>query len=612
MSETSNPKHGEARSNDARAEGSKPVARKDVTPQGFLSKVERAKQLSGNLRGGIRATLEDADATHFAEDDLVSMKFHGIYQQDDRDARAARRKEGLEKDYSFMIRICVPGGACSAEQYLDIDGLGQRYGDGGLRLTTRQAFQLHGVIKGELGATMREINATLLTSLAACGDVPRNVMASPAPYATEAHREARALAETLSIELAPATGAYHEIWIDGEKAEDANDPERAKAEEPFYGTAYLPRKFKLGVGLDHDNSIDAYAYDAALIGVVEDGRIVGYNLTAGGGFGMTHNKPDTIARVASVIGFVEPRHAVEAMRAVVSVYRDHGNRESRRHARLKYLLEDWGVEKFRSAVSERLDAPLGPARETGAPRQLDHLGRHDQGDGRVFVGVWVPNGRIKDTDEARYASALRQIAAGLAPRFILTPMQSVILADLTPEQADEAERILTKHGVVLASSLSQVRRYSMACPALPTCGLALAESERIQPALIDELEQTFEDLEIDDVPITVRMTGCPNGCARPYNADIGLVGRRPGVYHVFVGGGLSGDRLADLFEADVAIGDLIPTLRPLLERYRSERDAGEPLGDFYRRVIAVDRPTRTLITGKEEPTAERYGLRVLS
>lgn len=574
------------------------------------SKVEEAKRRSGHLRGTIAETLANAEATHFAEDDLVPLKFHGIYQQDDRDARAERRKAGLDKNYSLMIRVCVPGGVCEAQQYLELDRLARRYAKAALRLTTRQAFQLHGVIKGELRETVRAIHETLLTSLAACGDIPRNVMATPAPYDTPAHHDMRALARTLSVELAPATGAYHEIWVDGERADPVPSP--APDEEPFYGDVYLPRKFKLGVTLGGDNSIDAYAYDAALVGVVEEGRVVGYNLLVGGGFGMTHNKPDTIARIASEIGFVGAASAVEAMRAVVAVYRDHGNRESRRHARIKYLLEDWGVERFRAALEERLGSPLEATRPVPAPRQHDHLGRHAQGDGRAFIGVWVPNGRIADTPDARYASAFRAIATEIAPRIILTPMQSLIFADLSSSQADEVERVLRAHGVPLVEALSIVRRYSMACPALPTCGLALAESERIQPEVIAALEAEFDRLGISDAPITVRMTGCPNGCARPYNADIGLVGRRPGVYHLFVGGGLAGDRLADLFEADVPIEELTQRLRPLLERYRDERASGEGLGDFYRRRIATDAPTRTLLTGKEEAASARYALRVLS
>ncbi|MGP1272045.1 MAG: NADPH-dependent assimilatory sulfite reductase hemoprotein subunit [Phycisphaerales bacterium] len=577
----------------------------NTNAENAVSKVEKAKLISNHLRGTIASTLHDPERTHFDEDDLIALKFHGIYQQDDRDQRIARRKQGLDKDYSFMIRICVPGGVCTAQQYLDIDALARRHAEHGIRLTTRQAFQLHGVIKTDLHDTMRRINRTLLTSLAACGDIPRNVMAPPAPFGDPAYDEARALAGRLARELAPATNAYHEIWIDGERLLDTSE------EEPFYGDAYLPRKFKLGVALEHDNSVDAYAYDAALIGIIGDDHIIGYNLVVGGGFGMTHNKPDTIARVATPIAFVTPGRAVEAMRAVVAVYRDHGNRESRRHARVKYLVEEWGGERLKTAIEQHIGETLDPPRTLGRPKQLDHLGVHEQGDGRLFLGVFVPNGRVTDTAEARYASAFRLITQQLAPRVILTPMQSIIFADLTPDALEKARQILAEHAVPEVDALSPLRRYAMACPALPTCGLALTESERAQPALIDALEHEFDRLAIADADITVRMTGCPNGCARPYNADIGVVGRKPGVYHIFVGGGLTGDRLADLFEPDVPFHDIVPRLRPLLERYANERLSREPLGDFYRRAIATDRPQRTLITGAEEPTAKRYSLSIL-
>jgi len=586
----------------------KPSAQSDNPEQ---SKVEHAKRRGDNLRGTIHETLADDNAARFEEDDLALLKFHGLYQQDDRDTRADRRRAGLEKDYSFMIRIRVPAGVCTAAQYLDIDDIAHRYGNNSVRLTNRQAFQIHGVIKSDLRRTLREINGALLSSLAACGDVPRNVMAPPVPRTDGPYHEAQAVAARIAREFAPATGAYHEIWVEGERVEP-DEPALAR-EEPFYGSAYLPRKFKIGVGLDSDNSIDAYAYDAALIGIVEDGTIAGYNLLVGGGLGMTHNKPDTYARLATPLGHVAPEHAVDALRAVIAVYRDNGDRADRRHARLKYLIEHWGLDRFRAEVEQVLGRRLGPPRETQRPRQLDHIGRHDQGDGRVFLGVFVPNGRVNDgTDPGvpRYASAFRAIARELSPRVILTPMQSLIFADLSPEQAHRAEQLLAQHNIPRANELSRVRRFSMACPALPTCGLALAEAERAQPALIEEFESEFERLEIADTDITVRMTGCPNGCARPYNADIGVVGRKPGVYHLFVGGGLAGDRLADLYLADVSIDEIVERLRPLLERYATERNPGEPLGDYYRRSIATDRPERAILTGREQPAAELYSVGV--
>lgn len=578
-----------------------------------VSKVEIAKQRGRHLRGTIDETLRDIEAAHFTEDDRQLLKFHGIYEQDDRDTRAERRKAGLDKLYSFMIRVAVPGGRATAQQYLDIDALAQRYGGGSIRLTTRQAYQLHGITKEDLPTTMRGINEALLTSLAACGDIPRNMMASPAPYADDVHRGVQRMARDLAHALAPGSGAYHQIWVEGEKVVDSDELQR---EEPFYGDAYLPRKFKIGVAIDDDNSIDVYAYDCGLIAITEGGgserRIVGYNLTVGGGFGMTHNKPDTVARIASPIAHVAPENALESVRQVVALFRDEGERSDRRHARIKYLLERWGVERFTDELRKRCAFELGPPAPLAEPKQLDHLGRFDQGDGRQFLGVWVENGRITDrpnhddgTPGPRYASAFREIAKKLAPAMINTPMQSMILGDLEPAQVDEAIEILERHNVPLVETMSNARRYAMACPALPTCGLALTESERVSPEVVGGLESLLAELDLADVELTIRMTGCPNGCARPYNADIGIVGRKPGVYHLFVGGGLRGDRIADLFAADVKIDDIPSTLRPLLERFRVERRAGEGLSDWYRREIAAE-PERRIVTGRETPATELY------
>jgi sulfite reductase beta subunit-like hemoprotein len=594
------------------------------------NKVEAAKRASNYLRGTIAATLADPSQASFVEDDTIAMKFHGIYQQDDRDQRVARAKQGLDKAYSFMIRICAPGGIVSARQYLDIDRIAGTHANGTLRLTTRQAFQLHGVTKGNLRDTMRAINWALMTSLAACGDVPRNVMASPAPYATPVHRATASLVRELAKDLAPRTGAYHEIWVDGEAyspdddargaapapcrarsgAQPGAQPESsAKEEEPLFGSQYLPRKFKLGVAIDFDNGIDIYAYDAGLLAVTSDNRVLGYNLLVGGGLGMTHNRPETIARVASPIAFVPESLAIRAMRTVVEIYRDHGDRSERRLARIKYLMERWGVERFREELERRLGVTLEAPRAVAPPRQLDHIGRFDQGDGREFLGVFVENGRIADTPKARYRSAFREIVGRHAPGIRLTPMQSILFTDLTREMADDIERILAEHGVAPLGALSHARRWSMACVALPTCGLALTDAERQLPSVIDEFERELASLGLADVPLTIRMTGCPNGCARPYNADIGLVGRKPGVYHVFVGGGLGGDRLADLYLADVPVGEVLPKLRPLLQRFARDRSPGESLSDFYRRLY--DRPRqRALLTGRETPTAPLVQLTV--
>ena len=565
----------------------------DVTPG--ESKNERIKRDSRNLRGTLVETLA-SDATHFSEDDTVLLKFHGSYQQDDRDIRRQREAEGAERAYSFMVRVALPGGALDADQYLRFDDLAERWANGTLRVTTRQGFQFHGVLKGDLKPTIAAIHANLATTLSACGDVSRNVMGCPAPMADEAHTAVRAMARRLAAELRPASNAYHEIWLDGERQLTT------ESEEPFYGDQYLPRKFKAAVALADDNCVDIYSQDVGLVAVTDGGTVRGYNLLAGGGLGMTHNKADTTARLAETLGFVSTADAVEAVRAVAAIYRDHGNRADRRHARLKYLIAEWGVERFRAELERRISFRLAPAAPVPPATLHDHLGLLPQSDGRWFYGVFIQSGRIADTATARLRSGLREVARRLRPGIGLTAQQNLLFTDLDAAHAADVERILQDHGVTCAQALPPVRRFSMACPALPTCGLAVAESERALPALLDQLETELDGLGLGREALTVRMTGCPNGCARPYTADLAFVGRSLGKYHVYVGGRLAGDRLADLYRADVREPDLIDALRPLLSRWAAERTPGEGLGDFYQRLVGPREPRRVL-TGKEAPSA---------
>lgn len=555
------------------------------------SPVEAIKQNSRGLRGSIAESLTDATTTAFAGPDVQLLKFHGIYQQDDRDARIP----GHTKVHRMMVRVRVPGGRLTADQWLALDDVADRCDSPGLRITSRQGIQYHGVVKHSLKETIAAIDGALLTTLAACGDVARNVMAPPAPYARGAFREAQAMAEAIARDLTPATGAYHEIWLDGV-------PLPGVEEEPFYGPAYLPRKFKIGVALDVDNSIDVYTLDCGLVGLTSREGITRYALLAGGGLGMTHRKADTVARLASVIGTVAPDQAVEAVRTVAAIFRDHGNRADRRHARLKYLLEAWGEDRFRTEFQHRVPWTLGRPVAIPPVMQSNDLGWHDQGDGRFFLGVFVAQGRVIDDAEGpAYRSAFREIAATFGTGVRLTPTQNVLFTDVAPDTRTAIEEVLYRHRVPGIADLSPARRWSIACPALPTCGLALAESERMFPAVLDALEAAFPFLRHLEAPLTVRMTGCPNGCARPYNADLALVGRRPGVYHVYVGGGLRGNRLADLWDEDVRVEGLAASLRPLMERYRRESHRGEALGDFYQRVRAAKEP-RSLLTGREVPT----------
>lgn len=559
------------------------------------SKVEAAKRNSRQLRGTIAQTLA-SDATHFVEDDAQILKPHGVYQQDDREHRHERREQGVGKAYMFMIRCAIPGGSLTAEQYLALDALADPCANGTLRITTRQGFQFHRVLMDNLKAAVAGINRAMLTTLGACGDNGRNVMTCPAPLADEPHVRLREVAGEVARQLRPATRAYHEIWLGGEKLAST------EPEEPFYGEQYLPRKFKTAIALDTDNCVDVYNDDCGLIAIVRDGRITGFNVLVGGGLGMTHNKADTVARLAEPLGFVLPTHAVETVRAVAAIFRDHGNRADRRHARLKYLLAEWGIERFREEFRRRVAFELAPSAPLPPPVFHDHLGAARQDDGRWFYGVFVENGRIADRPDERMRTALRTVIDRHRPRVVLTPHQNMLLGDLTETALADVRSTLKAHGVRLTEELSAVRRYAMACPALPTCGLALAESERAMPGVLDRFEAELASLGLRDVPITFRMTGCPNGCARPYTADIAFVGRRPGAYHIYVGGGLPGDRVVDLFAADVPVDKLVETLRPLLTAWARDRRDGEGFGDYYQRRLGRS-TRRTLITGNETPAA---------
>jgi sulfite reductase beta subunit-like hemoprotein len=565
------------------------------------SKVEHAKRQSRHLRGTIADTLR-GEAAHFEGDDVTLLKFHGTYQQDDRDARR-RRDEAAGKSYSFMVRVALPGGALDAGQYLALEEVADRWANGTLRVTTRQGFQFHGVVKHGLKETIAEVNRRLMTTLAACGDVSRNVMGCPAPAADEAHAAVRAAAEGIAERLRPASRAYHEIWLDGERQVSTEE------EEPFYGDAYLPRKFKTGVALSTDNCVDIWSQDVGLVAVVDGRTVRGFNLLVGGGLGMTHHKADTAARLAQPLGFVAAEQAVEAVRIVAAIFRDHGNRADRRHARLKYLLAEWGMARFRAEFERRAGFPLAPAVELPPLPYHDHLGRHRQPDGRWFYGVFVQSGRITDGGGQRLKAALHEIVTRLRPGVRLTGQQNVLLTDLDDAGVRAVEVLLREHGVTPAQELSAARRFSMACPALPTCGLAVAESERAMPEVLDRFEAELTALGLRDEPLTIRMTGCPNGCARPYTADIAFVGRSLGLYNVYVGGGLGGDRVVDLFRADVRSEDLLEAVRPLLARWAAERGAGEGLSDFYQRLVGRTE-RRTSITGREEPSADLVALAV--
>lgn len=557
------------------------------------TKVETAKKASQHLRGSIDDTLA-SDASRFDKDDGQLLKFHGVYQQDDRDLRQDRRKAGEEPDYSFMVRIAIPGGALTAAQYLAIDELADKYANGTLRITTRQGIQFHGVYKDNLRAHIAAIHQSLLTTLGACGDVQRNVMTCPAPIDDEPHRLVQELAVELAAALRPKTNAYHEIWLGEEKVVSS------KQEEDFYGAQYLPRKFKTAIALDTDNCVDVHACDVGLIAITEGSRVVGYQVIVGGGLGFSHEKASTFARLGDALGFVVPEHAIDAVRTVATIFRDHGNRSDRKHARLKYLVEEWGLPEFRRVFVEQANFQLESPRMLGQLAFHDHLGHHHQ-PAADYYGLFVENGRVLDRDEFSLRTALREIVQQYQPGIRLTAQQNLILTQLNPASIADIEARLQSAGVTLPRDLLAARRFSMACPALPTCGLAITESERVMPSVVSALESELQQLGVAEVPLTVRMTGCPNGCSRPYTADVAFVGRKPGErYNIYVGGGLAGDRVVDLYAADVPMDEMIAQLRPVLKKWAEERLVDESFSDFYRRWRG-DVATRKIITGSETP-----------
>ena len=561
------------------------------------SKVETAKSNGRFLRGTIDDVLNDATTDCFEHDDLQLLKFHGTYQQDDRDLRKERRAAGLNKAYSFMLRIALPGGRMTADQYLEVDRMASEFANETIRLTTRQAVQFHGVLKSDLRETMRQINEAAMTTLAACGDVCRNVMASAAPFEDDVHQMVRRTADEIAVALRPATKAYYELWINGEKHHSTMQ------EEPFYGELYLPRKYKVGVTVMGDNQIDIYSYDAGLIAIVEDGQVVGFNVVAGGGLGMSHGRANTFAQLAHEIGFVAPEHGVEAIKVIAAIYRDFGNRSDRKQARLKYLIHDRGIDWFREEFLNRCNFAVDRVRHVAKINNEDWLGAHRQNDKLWFYGLFVENGRIQDTESHQLRTAIRRIVLETNCDITLTAQQSLIFCGLTGNQLERVQELLGSYNITTVDQVSSAVRYSMACPSMPTCGMAVAESERIAPDVVREIEQLITSVGMQDEPLTIRMTGCPNGCARPYTADIALVGRRPGIYHLFVGGRLAGDRMADLYAADIRIEDVVETLAPLVAQWSTRRRPNEGLGDFYQRLLGRVEP-RQRVTGKEEASFE--------
>lgn len=568
-----------------------------------VSAVEVIKANSNYLRGNVVAELAD-ETDSVSKDSANLLKHHGTYQQDDRERRSEARSEAgakaRAKFYCFMVRTAIPGGRLTSDQLLAEMDLCDEVGNTTLRITTRQGLQLHGVLKKNLKRAIRRINEVQLSTLAACGDVKRNVMCTPCPYKGDpVHDQMYELAGEIVRQLNPRTRAYHQIWLSNGETGESIDvgkiglPPQSFAGpvapgddpvEPIYGKTYLPRKFKFAIGLPGDNSVDVYANDVGLLAICEDWNVIGYNVVVGGSFGVTPSAKKTFPAVSIPLGYIDAERVIDLCIAIVKVQRDYGNRSDRKLARMKYLIHDWGIDRFRAKVEEYFGDSVEAPRPIKVWGYNDGMGWHEQGDGKWFYGLNVENGRIKDTETMQLKTALREICRTLQPPIRLTPHQSIIFCDIEPQDRGRLEEILRRHHVALTEDYTTVRRWAMACPALPTCGLAVTESERVMPGIVDQLEAELKKLGLENEVFTTRMTGCPNGCARPYNSDIGLVGKTRDKYTIFLGGHVLGDRLNYIYKDLVPTAEVVPTIAPVLRYFKEARQNGESFGDFCDRL----------------------------
>ena len=551
-----------------------------------LTHNEVIKDAIPTLAGNIAATVASG-TDQFSADDQQFIKFHGIYQQDDRDLRKTQKK------FMMMIRGRIPGGVMSPAQWIMFDDLATNYGNDTLRITTRQSIQFHGVVMSGLGPLVKKINECLLSTLAACGDVNRNITASPMPSQTKARVQMMEDCHRIVAALAPQTGAYHAIWIDGVQL-NLEDPASKSFVDPLYGKTYLPRKFKTSFVMPPVNDMDIFTNDLGFIAIVEDGQLLGYNLAVGGGMGRSHGNTVTYPRLADVIGFFKPEHVVEVSKAVLTIHRDFGDRTDRKHARLKYVVQERGVDFIRNEVNQRAGIQLEAPRAYEFTTMGDTYGWHQALDGTNFLTLFVETGRIKDHGSLRQKTALRRVAEKFTNiEFRLSANQNVILANVAEADKAAINALLAEHGVKTENQATVLHAASMACPALPTCGLALAESERMLPGLIDRIEKLCAELGLAGEEIIIRSTGCPNGCARPYMAEIAFVGKAPGRYQLWLGGNASGTRLNTLFKEVVKDPEIEAELRPILSRFTKERNSGERFGDWCDRVILKEQAVAT-------------------
>ena len=550
-----------------------------------LSAVEILKAGSNGLRGTLLESLADPITGGLREGDAQLLKFHGSYQQDDRDVREERRKQKLEPAYSFMIRTRLPGGVATAKQWLDLDALATQYGNGSLRITTRQAFQIHGIIKRNLKPTIAAINQTLMDTVAACGDVNRNVMASANPVQSNAHAEVHAVAVALSEYLLPHTRAYHEIWLDEKKIIGRDES------EPVYGATYLPRKFKIGIAVPPINDVDVFSQDLGYIAIIENGELVGYNLLAGGGMGSTHGDARTYPRLADVLGFIRTDQVIAAAEAVLSTQRDFGNRSDRKLSRLKYTIDSRGLDWFIAEIEQRLGEPLAPARVFTFEHNGDRFGWTQGADGLWHLTLRIESGRIVDNEKQQALTGLREIAKIHSGDFRLTPNQNLIIASVPEQQRASIDALVAQHALDNYQRSSAMRLHALACVAFPTCTLAMAEAERYLPDFLSKVEILLDTYSLKDTPILLRISGCPNGCSRPYLGEIALVGKALGRYNLHLGADFQGRRLNRLYQENIDETEILATLQPLLQGYAEQRLRAESFGDFLYRTGVLAAPT---------------------
>jgi len=550
------------------------------------SDVEKLKVDSDYLRGTISPSLKNPITGAVADDDLMLIKFHGIYQQDDRDLRLERRKQKLEPLYSFMIRARVPGGVATSRQYIKMAELATQYSSGSLRLTTRQAFQWHGVFKRNLKTTIAGINQTMLDTIAACGDVNRNVMCNPLPEMSSVHSEVYEWSKKISQHLLPKTNAYHEIWLDGEKVKST--------QEPIYGKTYLPRKFKIAIAIPPHNDVDVFANDLGFVAIIENEKLVGFNVLVGGGMGSTHGDHSTYPRVADVIGFCELDQVLSVAENVVKVQRDFGNRVERKYARLKYTIDRLGLDEFKKKLFAYQGFKLSEQHSFKFENNADRYGWMKDEHEQWHLTLYIHSGRVIDNDDRKLFSGLLEIAKIHAGEFRISPNQNLIISNIKPEIKTEIESLLALYNISVGATETPTRLNSLACVAFPTCSLAMAEAERYLPTFMTKLEAILDRHGVANKAINVRMTGCPNGCARPFLGEIGLVGKGPGKYNLYLGASHCGNRLNKIYAENLSEQSIFQQLEPIIKDYSANRLTDESFGNFVVRHQYVDSVTNGL------------------